>query len=136
MATTKKERDLENTKRSWEGKPRLGEESAGGFRGFINYDLSDAQKAAFPDWIESQDFGDVLGWYVADGCILSVKMDAKSNAFMASATQKRVGSPNTGLAVTARAAKPLLALERLLYILALLGDDWEKTQPVANPDRW
>lgn len=136
MATKKVERDMANSKASWEGRPRPGQEPGNGFRGFINLDLSDTQKAEFPGWFESQDFGETLGWYAADGCVLSVKFDAKAGCFLASATQKRDGSPNVGLAVTARAAKPLLALERLLYILAILGDDWEATKPVANGDRW
>lgn len=136
MANTKKERDLANTKASWEGKPRPGQEASSGFRGFINLDLSDGEKAEFPAWFDSQDFGETLSYYAADGVVLSVKVDSKGGGFMASATQKREGSPNAGLAVTARAASALLAMERLVYILSILGDVWEKTQPLANGDRW
>jgi hypothetical protein len=136
MANKKSERDIENSKASWEGKPRPGQEPNGGFRGFINLDLSDEQKAAFPAWFDSQDFGETLSYHAFSGVVLSVKKDAKGGGFMASATQKDVGNVNSGLAVTARAANALTAMERLVYILALLGDDWEETQPRAQGDRW
>lgn len=136
MANKKSDRDLANTKASWEGKPRPGQEPGNGFRGFINYDLSDEQKAAFPAWFDSQDFGETLSYHAYSGVVLSVKVDAKSSGFMASATQKNVASVNSGLAVTARASNALTALERLVYVLALLGENWEETQPLANGDRW
>ena len=134
--TKKSERDLANTKASWEGKPRPGQEPGNGFRGFINVDLSDDQKAAFPAWFDDLDFPGTLSWYCGDGCILSIKQDGKGHGYMASCTQKRPDSVNAGLAVTARASEALLALERLVYMLAILGDDWEASQPIANGDRW
>lgn len=136
MANKKNERDVANSKASWEGKPRPGQEPGNGFRGFINLDLSDEQKAAFPAWFDSQDFGETLSYHAYSGVVLSVKIDAKSGGFMASATQKNVDNVNSGLAVTARASNALTALERLVYVLALLGDNWEETQPRANGDRW
>lgn len=136
MASKKNDRDLANSKASWEGKPRPGQEPANGFRGFINLDLSDQQKAEFPAWFDSQDFGEALSYHAYSGVVLSVKVDTKSGGFMASATQKNVDSVNSGLAVTARASNALTAMERLVYVLALLGEDWEATQPRAQGDRW
>lgn len=133
---SKQDRDLANTQASWEGRPRPGESSGGAFRGFVNLDLSNAQKEAFPAWLDSQDLGQHLAFYCTGGVVVSVKVDSKSGGFLASATDKGEGSRNAGLATTARARDPLTALQRLLYILAILGDDWEASQPVANPDRW
>jgi len=120
------------------GAPKAVREAVGSaeFRGFINLDLSDEQKAAFPGWLDSIVQADFMDDYCKDGVVLSVKADSKGGGYMASATQKRVGSANAGLACTARARDSVTALQRLLYTLALLGSDWEKTQPLANPDRW
>lgn len=108
------------------------------FRGYINVPLSDEQKQAFVRWAETDSFWMVYEGAVSDGVNIAVKVDPKSEGYVASATQRREGSPNAGLCVTARAGEPVKALLRLLYVLALLGhqERWEDTQPMADPDRW
>lgn len=108
------------------------------FRGYINVDLTDAQKASFAEWSESASIWDVFGAAVDDGVNIAVKKDPKSDAYVASATQRRESSPNAGLCVTARAGEPVKAWLRLLFVLAYLGrhERWEDTQPMADPDRW
>lgn len=136
MANKKNEAEAMRRMAGGEARPRGTAPAVADFRGYVNLDLSDEQKAAFPAWFDSQDFGPTLSYYASAGVVLSVKVDTKSGGFMASATQKAVGNVNSGLATTARASDALTALERLVYILAILGDDWERTQPRAQGDRW
>jgi len=136
MTVSKKERDLANGQASWEGKTRPYGRDAGSFRGFINVDLSDAAKEAFPAWLEEMGFDNALEAYCRGGVVLSVKVDPKSGGFLASATDKGEGSKNAGLATTARGRDPYTALARLLFVLGSLGDDWEAVQPIAQGDRW
>jgi len=136
MAVSKKDKDLANGQASWEGKPRPYGRDGGGFRGFINVDLSDEAKEAFPAWLDAGGIDGYLDAFCRGGVVLSVKVDAKSGGYLASATDKGSGSRNEGLATTARARDPYTALARLLYVLSYLGDDWEAVQPVAQGDRW
>jgi len=108
------------------------------FRGYINLNLSDEQKASYATWSESASPWDVFAAAVEDGVNIAVKRDPKGDGYLASATQRREDSPNAGLVCTARAKEPSLAWGRLLFILALLGHNpsWEETQPMADPDRW
>jgi len=116
--------------------PRMDHYNAA-FRGYINVNLSEAQRDAMPLWLERASVNDMVKAWCAVGCVLSMKLDAKTGNFMASATQRNEESHNAGLAVTARGNHPVKALERLLYILSILGQGkWEDVQPMADPDRW
>lgn len=117
---------------------QVGEDYSAEFKGYVNVDLSDDQKAAFGEWVDGGGFAEYLPVIVADGVNVALKIDPKSGGFLASATQRRLGSVNAGLCVTARAKEPILALERVVFIIAYLdgGGAWEDTQPRANPDRW
>lgn len=108
------------------------------FRGYINVLLSDADKASFEDWWATGEPFDTLEKAVSDGVNLALKIEVKSGAFLASATQRRASSPNAGLCVTARAKTAALAWGRLLFILSYLDirERWEDTQPLADPSRW
>lgn len=108
------------------------------FRGFLNVNLTDAQKSTFDKWCEGTGAWETLHGMVGNGVVVSVKTDARGGGFIASATQRRADSPNAGLCVTARAGEPPKALLRLLFTLAILGhsDRWEDVQPIASPDRW
>lgn len=123
-------------------KPRKQIAAEGGydapFRGYVNVNLSDEQKAGYEVWATSASPWEVFGAVVADGVHLAVKKDPKGAGFLASATQRREDSPNAGLVATARAKEPTLAWGRLLFILAFLGhsERWEDIQPIADPDRW
>lgn len=116
----------------------VGVEYDAPFRGYINLSLSDEQKSTFPAWAQSQAWWEALAFNVSDGVNLSLKIDPKSEGFIASATQRRSSSPNAGLVVTARGKDPETALGRVLFTLTILNkkDRWEETQPLANPDRW
>lgn len=108
------------------------------FRGYINLNLSDEQKASYEKWAESAAFWEALEAFTSDGCNLSLKWVAKEGCFLASATQRREDSPNAGLVVTARGKAAGTALGRVLFCLTVLAhsERWEDTQPLADPDRW
>lgn len=124
-------------------KPARGAGKVGGgydaaFRGFINVNLSEDDKARFEAWFASASFWEVLKGQVADGVSVSVKVNQRDGGFIASAQQRRADSPNAGLVVTARGREPDVALGRVVFILALLShsERWEDVQPMADPDRW
>jgi hypothetical protein len=108
------------------------------FRGYINLNLSDEQKAAYDTWASSGSLWEALEAQVESGVNVSLKRDAKSGGFLASATQRDPLSPNAGLVVTARGKLAQVAWGRVLFCLTILShsERWEDTQPLANPDRW
>lgn len=108
------------------------------FRGYINLSLTSEEKASFTDWQGDGSMPDALNAQCADGVNFSVKLDPRSEGFLASATQRREDSPNAGLVVTARARDPVTALARVVFSVAVLSrtERWEDTQPLADPDRW
>lgn len=108
------------------------------FRGYVNLQLSDVDKAQWEKWSTSASVWEVLEASVADGIQISLKLDPKGQGYLASATQRRADSANAGLVVTARGRDAGVAFTRVLYCLAVLGrkERWEDTQPVADPDRW
>lgn len=117
---------------------KVGADDNAPFVGYINLNLSAEQKAAFDAWRESASPFEQLEYQVADGVNLSVRREVKTGGFMASATQRRVDSPNAGLVVTARAREATTSLLRVLFCLTVLSqhERWTDTQPVADPDRW
>lgn len=117
---------------------KVGTSYDAAFRGYINLNLSEAQKAAYDTWAGSASLWEALEFHTGDGVNLSLKLDPKGAGFLASATQRRVSSPNAGLVVTARGRDATTAWGRVLYCLTVLShsERWEDTQPLANPDRW
>lgn len=108
------------------------------FRGYINVNLSDEEKARYSAWGQSASVWEALEFQVADGVNLSLKREKGGESFLASATQRRADSPNAGLCVTARGRDAATAWGRVLFILTILSkaERWEDTQPMADPDRW
>lgn len=116
----------------------LGSRGDAEFRGYVNYNLSDEQKATYAAWAEGQGYYETLEASVESGVNLSLKLDPKGGGFLASATQRNPASPNAGLVVTARGRDAVTAWGRVVFVLALLSHKprWEDTQRVADPDRW
>ena len=108
------------------------------FRGYLNLNLTDEQKAQFPAWFEGSSFWEMFNSFVEDGVNISVKWVAKEGCYLASGTQRREASPNAGLVVTARGRGADIALGRLAFVLTILShtERWEDTQPMADSDRW
>lgn len=108
------------------------------FRGYINLDLTEDQKATYPAWAASEAFWSALEAFTEGGVNLSLKRERKTGGFMASATQRDPESVNAGLCVTARGKDAATAFGRVLFCLTLLSkkERWEDVQPMSNPDRW
>lgn len=129
----------DNGKRKSDAKlVEVGTRGDAAFRGYINLDLNKEEKAAYTKWATPETVFAVFALAVADGVQVATKPDPKQDGFLASATQRRTTSVNAGLCVTARAADPITAFGRLMYLLSILArqESWEATQPMANPDRW
>lgn len=108
------------------------------FRGYLNVQLSEEEKEHYDEWAASASFEETLEGAVSAGVHVSLRYEVRSGGFLASGTQRREGTPNSGLVVTARARTASLALGRLLFTLAVLShyERWEERQPMADPDRW
>lgn len=124
-------------------KPHAKQDSVGSddnspFRGYINVNLTDLEKQAYPEWAKPETVFEVFAAAVASGVNVSVKREVKSQGFLASGTQRDIHSVNAGLCVTARAKDPVTAFGRLMFILGVLNrsENWEDTAPLASPDRW
>ena len=131
--------DTDGVNRKPASKPhQVGGDYSAEFRGYVNLSLSEEQKATFDKWAEGSSPWEALEGQVADGVNVSLKIEPKSGGFLASATQRRSGSPNAGLVVTARGSSAGKAFLRVLFCLTILSrkERWEETQPVADPDRW
>jgi len=107
------------------------------FRGFVNIDLSEHDKAEFEVWWLTADIAAEFDVRCRQGIGLSLKYDAAGTCFQATGTQRDAGSANAGLAVSMRASDASKALARLLFVLSLLGaEDWTKRGQAPDNDRW
>lgn len=124
-----------------EARKAAARKAAGGdaeWRGYVNVDLSAAQKAQFDEWASTGAPWEVLEEVCSAGVVVTVKQEKGAAGFIASATQRDPENLNAGLCVTARARTAGKAFMRLLYTLDVVGasGDWTRGQPVADPDRW
>jgi len=136
MVARKGDTDGEN--RTTRKPNKVGDVDNAEFRGYINLELTDAQKETYPAWVASDGYWQALEGFTADGVNLSLKRERRTGGFLASATQRSPSSPNAGLCVTARGKEATVALGRLLFCLTILSrkERWEETQALSNPDRW
>lgn len=135
MGTNDRAQDSREAKKAAARKGSGGEAE---WRGYVNVELSAAQKAQFDDWAATGAPWDVLEEVGCAGVVVTVKVEKSGTGFIASATQRDTASLNAGLCVTARARTAGKAFMRLLFTLEVVGPsgDWTRGQPVADPDRW
>lgn len=122
---------------------RAARRSGGGagqaeWRGYINVQLSDDDKAQFDEWMRGDDPWETLTEAALAGVVCSVKRDGEKRTFLASLTQRNAGSVNAGLCVTARGKSAGVALFRCVFLVARLGVSarWEDGAALADDDRW
>lgn len=108
------------------------------WRGFVNRELTAAEKEQFDDWSHTAEPWDTLATAVGGGAHVAVKINPNGGGFLASVTQRNPLHPSAGLCVTARSGEAGKALFRVLYVVFLLGvdGDWGAVGGVADPDRW
>lgn len=116
----------------------LAPEGEAAWRGYINVDLTDAEKTEFVEWAMTDRPWQVLDNAVQAGVVITLKQNVRGGGCLASATQRRASSVNAGLCVTARASWSATALMRVVFLLERLGvaSDWAAAHPLADPDRW
>lgn len=115
----------------------LGPDVEAPFRGFVNVNLTDAQKADFETWQSVVDVGAHLDHWCATGLVLSLKRDRNGGGFQGAATDRNPASVNAGLCVTMRGRSVYVALLRVLYVLdSVLGQDWEAYLASQGEDKW
>ena len=108
------------------------------WRGFVNVDLSVAQKAQFEDWSRTGEPWGIFDAAIESGIVCTIKRDSGGSGYLASGTQRNSTSVNAGFCITARAGEPSKAWGRLMFVLHVVGvlNDWSAAGTVSDPDRW
>jgi len=67
-----------------EGEPARKKDQGGAadWRGFVNIELNNSQKAQFDDWVATGESWEVVDGAVAAGCNLSLKSDGRGSGFL------------------------------------------------------
>lgn len=105
---------------------------------FVRCELSDDDKAELARAVSSETIVpfDAIG-LVEQGYKLSLSHDKKGNCFIASATDRRVGSKSENYCLSARAANAPAALCALYYKHSVLLDgNWEQEVDNRPADLW
>jgi hypothetical protein len=107
------------------------------FRGYVNFEWTDAQKEAFAVWALEFDFWSQLNAQTERGRKISVGYDAYHHCQVASCFERDIASPNAGYICTARGVDSSTAISRLLYLISeLMPDEWAKPQQRVKSDLW
>lgn len=107
------------------------------FKGFVNVELSETDKATFGKWSEQVDFWQVVQFFIDDGNVFSLKVDQRSGGYSAAATQRRDDSVNAGLCINMRAGTAVKALMRLVFVLStVVGENWALYAAGEADDDW
>lgn len=95
-------------------------------KGFVNCNISDADKAAVKKYAQDADkILEALHSLIIQGYKYSVSESEKTSSFVASLTDRREGSPSHMYTLSAHAPDPLLAMASVLYKhYALLAETW------------
>lgn len=127
-----------NGKTAGDARKKGREDGIAAWRGFVNRDLTAAEKEQFDDWAHTQEPWDTLEALVSCGAHVAIKINPNGGGYLTSITQRNPAHPSAGLCVTARSGETGKSLLRALYIVYLLGveGDWGAAGGVADPDRW
>lgn len=117
MARTKKQPD-----------DRVKGKENGTFRGFINHNMTVAEKKKFDEWstaIPTDELFGLLDQIVDDGYVVSCKVDDYNHCYTCSLTCRNTNSENFGFVLSGRAPTPVNALYVSLFKhFVLLAGDW------------
>jgi len=107
------------------------------YKGFINFNPSQAQKEDFSEWADSTDFWETLYTHLRLGRKFNCALDKDGKTFCASLMERDKLSPNAGLIATARGLRPDVAAWRLFYYVGeLFPQDWNALFSIDQEDRW
>lgn len=107
------------------------------FRGFVNVNLTEQEKAKFDVWATDDELlAEALRTTVASVGKVSLSYDAFAPCYIASITVQAVGLPDRGLCVTARSADLTKAINRVLYCYWVIADGDLESQYIAKPTQY
>ncbi len=121
--------------RQWEektlDKKKKSGKSSVGFRGFVNHELTQADKREFQQYEIMENFEDkLLGDLVDEGYRVSFSLDQHSGAYMAAISTKNKDSVNVGLVLTARSGFGIFqaGLRAAFLHYVVFGEIWPDPQ--------
>jgi len=118
---------------------RSAQAAPGSWQGWVNVALPDGAKKQWFEWSKDPaHFFDAFAAMCFDGYKLTIKWEERSSAYSAFCTPADGGHRDAGWGLSERAGDPFTALNRLVYIHAvILGGDWQPyKQPTGYHDDW
>lgn len=107
------------------------------WKGYINYEWSDAAKERFAVWLDETNIFDELDAHAAKGRKFTTGFDAYHKCMVATCFERDANSPNAGYIVTARGKTASIAQARLLYLICEeMPVEWSKPAVNAPEDKW
>jgi len=107
------------------------------WKGYINYEWSDAAKERFAVWLDETNLFNELDAHTAKGRKFTTGYDAYHKCMVATCFERDINSPNAGYIVTARGKEASTAQARLLYLISEeMPHEWTKPSVIADVDKW
>lgn len=107
------------------------------YKGFVNFNPTDAQKDAFVEWADSAEPFLLIDTHLVLGRKVSFALDKDMQTVTASCMERDTLSVNAGLIATARGRSTEIALFRLMFYLGVLfPEDWNELHTTPQLDRW
>jgi hypothetical protein len=107
------------------------------WKGYINYEWSDAAKERFAVWLDETNLFSELDAHAAKGRKFTQGFDAYHKCMVATCFERDETSANAGYIVTARGIDATTAFARLLYLISEeMPHEWSKPSVIANEDKW
>jgi len=107
------------------------------WKGYINYEWSDAAKERFAVWLYETNILSELDSHAAKGRKFTTGYDAYHKCMVATCFERDAASVNAGYIVTARGQNGSTALARLLYLISEeMPHEWTKPAAVVHEDKW
>lgn len=107
------------------------------WKGYINYEWSDAAKERFAVWLDETNIFVEMDAHTAKGRKFTTGFDPYHKCMVATCMERDVASVNAGYIVTARGKEGSTALARLLYLISEeMPHEWTKPSVIVQDDKW
>lgn len=107
------------------------------WKGYINYEWSDAAKERFAVWLDETNLFTELDKHTALGRKFTTGYDAYHKCMVSTCFERDSSSVNAGYIVTARGIEGTTSLARLLYLISEeMPHEWSKPSVIAGTDKW
>jgi len=119
-----------------QGDPLVGRLKAE-WKGYINYEWSDAAKERFAVWLDETNLFVEMDKHAALGRKFTSGFDAYHKCYVSTCFERDTTSVNAGYIVTARGMDATTSLARLLYLISEeMPVEWSKPSVSAPADKW